>query len=367
MKKKPPAKKILSSQDKRENSKSASTNNTELVSTKVKSKSVTVDVNPVKESKKDQIAEKTTDLDNVKKDITQKVGDESKSQSVSASIKIFQIYYDAWQKELLDPQMVPLNNNTPVKSELYEFDVFKRLYETDYVKKLTLWGAVSWRFGEKTKLTAQNVLEDIQKNPGFDVYFCNPVMEIESLYHNVWIQGEISHPKFLAVVLEFFKAAQISPSELVTMENSQHISVANYFVGNQRFWDTYLAWIDKKLSLANKNMPAKVRELMHSKVADDKMLHGGATYVPFIVERLFSVFLKEHSKVIKSHKITLPKDGNVHLKLLREMKDTAIATKSLWLAACWVNYRNLYFTQMMGKDWAKENLPRITPKDILFS
>jgi len=33
---------------------------------------------------------------------------------------------------------------------------------------------------------------------------------------------------------------------------------------------------------------------------------------------------------------------NVHLKLLREMKDIAHSTKSAWLAACWVNYRALY-------------------------
>jgi hypothetical protein len=286
-----------------------------------------------------------------------------------ASLQIFQIYYEAWQKELLDPQMVPLNNNTPVKSELYEFDVFKKLYETDYVKNLALWGAVSWRFNEKTKLTGKALQEDIIKNPGFDVYFCNPVMEIESLYHNVWMQGEISHPNFLAVALEFFKAAEIPTTELISLESSRNISVANYFIGNQRFWQTYIAWIDKKLSLANKGMAPKIRELMHSKIADDKMLHGGATYVPFIVERLFSVFMHEHQKVLKSHKISLPQstlDANVHLKLLREMKDTAIATQSKWLAACWVNYRNLYFTQLMGKDWVRENLSRITPKDILF-
>jgi hypothetical protein len=85
---------------------------------------------------------------------------------------------------------------------------------------------------------------------------------------------------------------------------------------------------------------------------------------------LLPVFLKTAGKGLSAHKIALPKrdsELNVHLRLLREMKDVAHRTKSAWLAACWVNYRNLYLTQVNGKDWSKKFLRAITPADIKFS
>ena len=119
-----------------------------------------------------------------------------------------------------------------------------------------------------------------------------------------------------------------------------------------------------------KKLPPKVRDLLHSKNADQADLHKGATYVPFIVERLFPVFLKVSGKKYKALKIGLPereRELNVHLKLLREMKDVAHQTKSIWLAACWVNYRNLYFTQVNGKEWCGKHLRNITPTEIKFT
>jgi hypothetical protein len=58
---------------------------------------------------------------------------------------------------------------------------------------------------------------------------------------------------------------------------------------------------------------------------------------------------------------------NIHLKLLRQMKDVAITSKSPWMAACWVNYRNLYMQQFHGKDWCNRYLREITPSAIVFS
>jgi hypothetical protein len=105
-------------------------------------------------------------------------------------------------------------------------------------------------------------------------------------------------------------------------------------------------------------------------MADDRNLHPGATYVPFIVERLFPVFMRSEGKDLKAYKIALPereRELNVHLKLLREMKDVAHRTQSAWLAACWVNYRNLYLSQTNGKAWCEKYLRNITPTEVRFA
>ncbi len=123
------------------------------------------------------------------------------------------------------------------------------------------------------------------------------------------------------------------------------------------------------LVAADKKMAPLLRDLLHSKVADDKGLHGGATYVPFIVERLFGYFMRTEGKDLKAFKIALPereREINVHQKLLREMKDVACRTQSAWMAACWVNYRNLYLSQTNSKAWCDQYLRAITPTEVRF-
>lgn len=288
--------------------------------------------------------------------------------SLQSDIRIFQIYYEAWHRELLDPVFASLDNAN-ANSELLEFDVFRRLAGSDYVKDTKLWGALSWRFAEKTGMAGQDLLKVILSNPGYDVYFCNPVPENEALYHNLWLQGATAHPQFVSLVEAVFRAADLPLEELIGIESDELSSAANYFVATPKFWALYLPWVQNILTLANKKLPPQTRDLIHSSLADDRGLHGGATYVPFIVERLFPLFMKLHQKSLKAYKVALPerdRELNVHLKLLREMKEISHKTKSAWLAACWVNYRNLYLTQIRGKDWCQQNLANITPKEIRF-
>jgi len=289
--------------------------------------------------------------------------------SLLSSLRIFQIYYEPWQRELLDPHFVPLDNGKS-RSELLEFGVFEQLLESKYVKGASLWGALSWRFSEKTGMNGADWIKSIGASPGYDVYYCDPYPQNEALFHNLWMQGETCHPEFLAISRAVFQAAGLPADELVSVLPSDKYSSTNCFVATPQFWAAYLPWVKRVLVLANKKLPPKVRDLLHSAHADDRGLHKGATYVPFIVERLFPIFMNTAGKQFKGFKIALPereRELNVHLKLLREMKDLAHRTKSVWLAACWVNYRNLYLTQSQKKDWCTKYLPALNPVEIKFS
>jgi hypothetical protein len=291
------------------------------------------------------------------------------SASLLSSLRIFQIYYEPWQRELLDPHFVPLDNGKS-RSELLEFAVFEQLLESKYVKGASLWGALSWRFSEKTGMNGADWIKSIGASPGYDVYYCDPNPQNEALFHNLWMQGETSHPEFLAISRAVFQAAGLSIDDLIAVLPSDKYSSTNCFVATPQFWAAYLPWVKKVLALANKKLPPKVRDLLHSAHADDRGLHKGATYVPFIVERLFPIFMKTAGKQFKGFKIALPereRELNVHLKLLREMKDLAHRTKSVWLVACWVNYRNLYLTQAQKKDWCTKYLAALNPVEIKFS
>ena len=288
--------------------------------------------------------------------------------AVQVPVRIFQIYFEAWQRDLLDPAFVPFDNSG-VRSELLEFDVFERLAQDQRTRGVELWGALSWRYAEKTGISGEELLEKINKNPGHDVYYCNSHAMDEALYHNMWLQGETAHPRFLELCSAIFKAAEISNDELISLQPSSVYSTANYLIGTPKFWTLYIGFVRGILVDVDKKLSPEMKSLLHSTAADDRGLHGGATYVPFIIERLFTIFIRSVGRDLSRFKIDLPasdSDLNVHLKLLREMKDVAHRTKSPWLAACWVNYRTLYLTQLHGKSWCQKYLRAITPTLVTF-
>ncbi|MCA3255049.1 MAG: hypothetical protein INF91_05485 [Alphaproteobacteria bacterium] len=290
------------------------------------------------------------------------------SAAGKAATRIFQIYFEPWQRDLLDRDFIPFDNSG-VKNGLFEFDVFERLAAGKQTDGAAMWGALSWRYGEKTGLTGRALLDVIAANPGTDVFFCNPHPHNEALYHNLWMQGETAHPRFLEVCEAVFKAAKIPVAELSKLMPSSAFSAANYFVGSPRFWALYLPFVRSIVDAADRGLDPSMRRLLHSTGADARGLHGGSTYVPFIVERLFPLFLRTAGKELKAYKVPLPAretEFNVHLKLLREMRDVAHSTKSPWLAACWVNYRSLYFLQTHGREWCQKYLAAVTPTKVAF-
>jgi len=236
-------------------------------------------------------------------------------------VRVFQIYYEDWHEQVLDPDFIPYDNRG-VESELLEFAVFEALANSASVAGAKLWGAMSIRFSEKTGLAGKEWLTAIAAKPGFDVYYCNPAPGNESIYHNVWLQGVPSHPSFLELTTAFFQAAGLPVSELTSIQPSTRFAAANYFVATPRFWSAYLDFVRKVVDGAEQRLSPKMRALLHSTKADSKGLHSGVTYIPFIVERLFGVFLRTAGAEFKAHKIALApleKDLNVHQVLLREM------------------------------------------------
>lgn len=289
-------------------------------------------------------------------------------RALNSPIRIFQIYFEPWQRELLDPAFYPLDNSRG-NSELMEFAVFEQLQKNAATQGAALWGALSWRFGEKTGMQGADWVKQIVDHPGHDVYFCNPHVHNEAIFHNMWLQGETSHPNFIEITKAFFRAAGLDDKEIISLHPSSSYSAANYFVATPKFWERFIPFVRKTLVTADKKLNPQIRDVLHSKVADDKGLHAGATYVPFIVERLFGYFMRTEGKDLKAFKIALPereRELNVHLKLLREMKDVAHRTQSAWLAACWVNYRNLYLSQTNNKAWCEKYLRLITPTEVRF-
>jgi len=279
---------------------------------------------------------------------------------MSAAIQVWQIFFRDEQQAWLDPAFVPLDNRG-FTDETLEFAVFQRLAASEAVAPFDYWGALSWRFGQKTGLTGQTLLDIAVQNPEVDVFYMNPYPEIESVFQSAWWQGEMVHPGFLAVADAFFTAAGLPVSELNRLTASREFSLCNYFVGRPSFWAAYLPFVAQALAQAEAGMPTAQLARMHSTEADWELTHNASTYVPFIVERLFAVFLRTAGRHLTAQQVRLPPREalmNPTLEDMRTMKDVAILSRSTRILALWQQKRMDYLRQYPA-DWCGEHLNRL--------
>ncbi|MBW8911483.1 MAG: hypothetical protein JF564_06280, partial [Sphingomonas sp.] len=191
-------------------------------------------------------------------------------------VRVFQIFYEPWHRDLLDPAFAPFDN-CGVTAELMEFDVFERISRSAAIQGADYWGALSWRFTEKTGLTGADLIKIMEAHPDVDVFYCNPHVNNEALFHNMWVQGETCHANFLEISRALFAATGLPVTEFDLTLPSTSFSAANYFVARPAFWDAYLPFIRKVITLAEQKLSPNARQLLHSQAADDRGLHGGST------------------------------------------------------------------------------------------
>lgn len=272
----------------------------------------------------------------------------------AASTNIWQIFYSEDQKSCLDTLFVPLDNSS-YQQDILEFGVFKRLFAASDFSANGYFGALSWRFLEKTGFDGVALITYVQSHPEVDLFFMNPYPHNEALHQSLWVQGETAHPGFLEVSEAFFEAARLEYSDLYRFTPSKSFSACNYFVARPVFWNAFIPFVQGCLDMAEANMTPMLRNKMHSSDGDWKGIHKGATYIPFIIERLLPVFLRSpEGRLLRTHQIALPvKEAKLSddLLKLREMKDVAILTRSTRILDLWREKRESYCSIYFSKTW----------------
>jgi hypothetical protein len=286
------------------------------------------------------------------------------------SIRIFQIHFRHEQISCLDPDFIPYDNAGD-DSPLLEFNVFRKIFASKLPDKAKLWGAVSWKFTSKTGLSGAQLIDIINSNPGHDVYFCNPFPDTEAIFHNFWCQGETAHPDFLNLSFDFLQAAELPTTILDELCPSSLFASTNYFVATPRFWNDYFDFIERALANAEKNLLPPARIVLFSSLADRQGVHAQATYLPFIIERLFGLFVALNTERYSAYKYPARRPDepseNIHTKTLRSLKDRAIQLEDPWLAECWQNYCHAYISLTYGKSWVNNVYCTTKPQNITFS
>lgn len=336
-----------------------------------RSKRQTVSVRPPELADMTSLASATQVLDGAEQELAsgaEPVAAELAAQAAPPQgLRVFQVYQEAWQRDLLDPTFTALDQSRQ-PSELPELTLHQGLLNHATTQQVRYWGVVSWRLAQQTGLTAQDLREAIEQHPNADVYVVNQGVADEGLYHNAWLQGETEHPGMQALAKALFKACDLPADDLTSVHSQVQHGSATVVVANRAFWKAYVAFIQNFVS-QSKQLDATQRTQLMARFQDESALLGSSNMLGAIIRRLLPVFLKTEGRGFTLRKLPLPvkeRGLNVHEQLLREMKNVAHNTQSTWLIACWINYRNLYLHQSRGKAWCQKHLREITPVDIRF-
>lgn len=199
--------------------------------------------------------------------------------------QIFQIYYLPDQLKYLEKSFTPYDNAGKVYPFNFEYAVFFDVYSKADWSSSEYLGAVSWKFKAKTGMTGEHLTDFIKENPGYDVYFVNPFPEL-SIYRSVWEHGDEFHPNLTEITSKLLKRCGYSDSILMTETPPNKTAYCNYWVGNKKFWDEYIKFLEPLWTYISENDDDLTQSL--GKLADPLIQ---APYAPFIFERLFSTFI----------------------------------------------------------------------------
>jgi hypothetical protein len=212
-------------------------------------------------------------------------------------ISMHQIYYDPSQLTQLEPDFIPYDNTANQNREWAEYHVFETEFKKGTHNQFDYTGFVSWKFGQKTRIPGARFLEFVQKNPGADVYYINPFPMEELLFKNVWYQGEFYHPGIMEFAQQILARAGYEIDLRIWQQPRETFAFCNYWVGNQKFWDTYMSFTGKVAEILRSGLSDTEKDFLHSIASKT----NNFSYIAFFMERMFSVFLS-FDKEIRSER-----------------------------------------------------------------
>lgn len=210
------------------------------------------------------------------------------------NIKVYQIYYKKEQRKFLDSAFIPFDNCSNLKPEWAEYHCFENIYSKMKDSDDGWYGAVSWKFGQKTGLTGKDFLQSIQATQGeYDVYFVNPFPQEVSMYWNVWLQGEKYHPGILKFTQELLDQAGYGIRIHDIFNDSTTGAFCNYWVGNYYFWQRYMEFTKPLVHLIRNELNPEQKRFIQSMADKNIKLN----YIAFIMERMFSTLISQDAKI----------------------------------------------------------------------
>lgn len=240
------------------------------------------------------------------------------------TVYIHQAYHQPDQIRYLDKNFIPYDNKEGDKV-LLEYGIWKNLYP-NYSESDAHWGTLSWKYRKKINISSEYLIGWISSNPGYDVYYFQPYLSLLE-YKNLWIQGEEHHPGIINFCDKLLQKLGYNFSITELEYTADEFATCHYHIGNNVFWSNYLRWLDDIVLTVRQD--AELNNFMFNQDSDYKYIPD-LKNVPFIVERLFTLFLILHPYIKAKHypyESNSRQDSNLDFYYARKQRDQEILEK----------------------------------------
>ena len=222
----------------------------------------------------------------------------SKQKPSKKSICTYQLYYADEQRKFIKKPGIAIDcRRLPIPEEiadLYRENIsFLHLWENNNSLFHDLTGILSWKFSDKMLISLADVHKWINENPGYNVYIFNPFPYNLIEFNNLWVEAEACHPDILSLAENLFSILKWPVELLGRPIPFQYTCYCNYWVADRFFWAAYMQFLAKVLNILNSN-PA-----FNQKVKRTTTYHEPTPFAPFLLERMFSIYLFLHRRKFK--------------------------------------------------------------------
>jgi len=162
--------------------------------------------------------------------------------SDQTSIQLYQIAYSKESHSEIEPGYLVLDNLENERPDWYEYWPIRRFLQSETLDENTFYGFFSPKFGKKTQLTHQQVIDFICQHAGqVDVFLFSPQPDMGAFFLNVFEQGETFDPGLIESYEMLLKQIGLQIDLRSLVMDSRQIVFSNYFVARPAFWRELLA------------------------------------------------------------------------------------------------------------------------------
>lgn len=207
------------------------------------------------------------------------------------NVKIFEcIYSSAQQSKLNGATRLYLSNDHPERREL---QAYVEIYKQKLFYNADLTGVFSPKFEIKCMIPLSEFVGFCEVLYLPKVCHINPFPYLSYWSFNVWEQGELAHPGLKNVAQFLLDSVGIDLNIFEVPRQDKNVQAyCNFWIGNQDFWNQYVGTVLVPISDfmdQNPLHPAVIAILRDTNHTDR------ATFLPFMIERLYSTWLASRS------------------------------------------------------------------------
>jgi hypothetical protein len=175
-------------------------------------------------------------------------------QPLRPNVHLFQIYYSAATRQMLEPQYTPLDNSSNERPDWREYWPIRRYFREHPPQDDEFYGFLSPAFRGKTRLAPRTVLDFVAAHcDGADVLLFSPFFDQIAFFLNSWEQGALAHPGAQGLFEDSLAMAAPEFRLFETVGCSRNTVYCNYFIARGRFWGQWLERCERLFACAERN------------------------------------------------------------------------------------------------------------------